>query len=330
VQNRLSKLINTKAENTINASRVNFSFLPGAADFPLVISPKAPGLILNEWIKENRETFDSKLKKHGAILLRGFNISTVEKFQDFISGFDDTPLEYRQRSSPRFEVAKNIYHSTTYPADQQIHMHSENSYSYKWPMKIIFCCIQPAEEQGETPIADNRQVIRNLSATTRDKFTRYGVKYVRNVSKGIGLSWQEVFQTSDRTAVEAECTGNGMNFKWEGEDKLVLSWDNKAVYAHPDTGEEIWFNHSAFFNKYSHTDEVLSSFGADDELPFNTYFGNGTPITKEEVEEIRQAYKKASVIFPWVKGDVLFMDNMLVAHGRSPYKGDRKVVVSMF
>ena len=63
---------------------------------------------------------------------------------------------------------------------------------------------------------------------------------------------------------------------------------------------------------------------------FHTYYGDGSEISKEEIEEIRAAYAKASIKFPWEKGDVLFVDNMMVAHGRSAYKGERKIVVSMF
>jgi hypothetical protein len=330
MQNRLSKLINTRAENVVNSSRVDFSFLQENASFPLVIRPKYSGLILTEWVRENQDTLTNKLNKYGAILFRGFQINTIEKFQNFINVFDASPLEYRQRSSPRFEVAKNIYHSTTYPADQSINMHSENSYALNWAMRIVFCCLLPAEEQGETPIADNRMVLNYLSPSVKEKFLDKGVKYVRNISKGIGLSWEEVFQTRDKKEVEEECKNSKMDFKWKEDDKLVLSWNNKAIYNHPNTNDPIWFNHSFFFNKYALAEEVLFTFESDNELPFNTYFGDGSEIKKEEIEEIRTAYEKASVTFSWEKGDVLFMDNMLIAHGRNPFRGDRKIIVSMF
>jgi alpha-ketoglutarate-dependent taurine dioxygenase len=330
MQKRLTKLINTHAQNIVNTPRVDCSLLSNEANFPLVISPRSSGLILTEWIKENRDMVTHRLNEHGAILFRGFQVDTVDKFKDFVNIFDPNPLEYKQRSSPRFEVAKNIYHSTTYPADQSINMHSENSYALQRTRKIVFCCIQPAGEQGETPIADNRLVVSYISEATKKKFMEKGVRYVRNISKGIGLSWNEVFQTWDKDAVAEECRRNGMEFKWDGDDRLVLSWNNKAIYDHPETNEQIWFNHAFFFNRYALPEEVLSSFESDEDLPFNTYFGDGGQIAKEEIEEIRMAYEKASVKFPWAKGDVLFLDNMLMSHGRSPFKGNRQIIVSMF
>jgi alpha-ketoglutarate-dependent taurine dioxygenase len=330
MQDRLSRLLKTKAEATTNGPLATFSFLPGFPDFPLVASPKSPGLIAGEWIKENEALVNQKLNEYGALLLRGFHIDSVEKFQAFVGAFKAPALQYRQRSSPRFEVAENVYHSTTYPADQHINMHSENSYAPQWAMRITFCCVQPAEEQGETPIADNRKVVQLIDPVIREKFRAKGVQYVRNMAAGIGLPWQEVFQTTDRQAVEAECRGNGMSFRWEEPDSLVLSWQHQAIYDHPYTQEPVWFNHAFFFNKYALPAEVQASFASDEELPFHTHYGDGSEITQQEIENIRQAYEQATVRFPWAKGDVLLLDNMLMSHGRSPYKGSRQILVSMF
>jgi alpha-ketoglutarate-dependent taurine dioxygenase len=35
------------------------------------------------------------------------------------------------------------------------------------------------------------------------------------------------------------------------------------------------------------------------------------------------------VAFPWQKGDILMVDNMLAAHGREPFTGPRKIMVAM-
>ncbi|OON65265.1 TauD/TfdA family dioxygenase [Hymenobacter sp. CRA2] len=330
MQDRLSKLLKTKAESATTGPRATFSFLSDYPDFPLVVSPKTAGLIAGEWVKENEELVNQKLNEHGALLLRGFHVDTVEKFQQFIGAFKATPLQYRQRSSPRFEVAENVYHSTTYPADQHINMHSENSYAPQWAMRITFCCIQPAEQQGETPIADNRKVLRLIDPIIREKFQTKGVQYVRNMSAGIGLPWQEVFQTTDRQVVEEECHNGGMAFRWAGADSLSLSWEHQAIYDHPYTQEPVWFNHAFFFNKYALPAEVQASFAADGELPFHTRYGDGSEISAAEIDNIRQAYEQATVRFPWQKGDVLLLDNMLMSHGRSPYKGSRQIIVSMF
>ena len=45
--------------------------------------------------------------------------------------------------------------------------------------------------------------------------------------------------------------------------------------------------------------------------------------------EIRLAFDAETVSFPWQKEDLLLVDNMLVAHGREPFEGPRKIAVSM-
>lgn len=328
--NSIQKLKGIKAQKVTDVAQVDYSVWPGQAGFPLVVKPSAVGMQLNDWVAQNRAEFQEKVNTYGAILFRGFHINTVEKFENFSKLYADTPLEYNLRSSPRYSVGKNVYHTTTYPKEYSIEMHSESSYAPVHPSNIVFCCIDPADKQGETPIADNKKVLEYLSEKTRTKFLEKGVKYVRNLNEAYGLSWKEVFQTEDQKEVEKTCNEQGISFEWKSDTNLVLTWTKKAIWEHPATGDSIWFNHAYFFNKYALEASFFDLVNSEDQLPNNTFYGDGTEISKEEIEEIREAYQKATVLFPWEKGDVLFLDNMLMSHGRSPYEGSRQIIASLF
>ena len=64
-------------------------------------------------------------------------------------------------------------------------------------------------------------------------------------------------------------------------------------------------------------------------LPRNVYYGDGSPIDDAVVMDIRAVYQRQARSFPWQAMDILMVDNMLVAHGRQPFVGPRKIVVAM-
>ena len=68
---------------------------------------------------------------------------------------------------------------------------------------------------------------------------------------------------------------------------------------------------------------------APEDLPRNVYYGDGTPIEDEVVEALGKLYDRESKTFEWQDGDLVMIDNMLVAHARLPYTGPRKIVVAM-
>jgi hypothetical protein len=45
--------------------------------------------------------------------------------------------------------------------------------------------------------------------------------------------------------------------------------------------------------------------------------------------EILSIYRSLQVTFLWQSGDLLMLDNLLTAHGRNPYVGRRKLLVTM-
>ncbi|MBA3531021.1 MAG: TauD/TfdA family dioxygenase [Ardenticatenales bacterium] len=315
------------AENLVTTSYLNPEQL-----LPLVIEPAVEGVDLIEWSRNNLEWIEEELAKHGGLLFRNFNLRTAEEFGDFLQGFAGGALEYKERSSPRSQVSGNVYTSTDHPPTESIFLHNEQSYNLTFPMKIVFFCTIPAQEGGETPIASTRNLFQRLPAELRDPFIEKGYLYVRNFGDGFGLSWQSAFQTDDPAVVEKYCQDNEIEFEWKEGNRLRTRQRRRAVVQHPRTGEMIWFNHATFFHVTtlrSEVREMLLREFSEDELPNNTYYGDGTPITNEVMEQLRDAYHKETITFPWQRGDLLLLDNVTVAHGRAPFVAPRQIIVGM-
>lgn len=315
-----------------NAGPVNVRSWHADTLLPLVIEPALSGIDPVAWAAHHREFIESSLLKHGGILFRNFAIADADVFAQFMSQIADELLSYNERSSPRTQVSDHVYTSTDYPADHSIFLHNENSYQRTWPMRIFFFCDTPAETGGETPIADCRRVYARLSPSLRERFIEKGWMYVRNFGDGFGLPWQMVFQTSDRQVVEEHCRKNGIEVTWKDGDRLRLRAKRQAVYKHPRTGEDVWFNHATFFHVTTMEPAVrdmLLTEVAEDDLPTNSFYGDGSSIEPHVLDELRESYRTETVIFPWERGDVLLLDNMLAAHGRMPYTGTRKILVGM-
>jgi alpha-ketoglutarate-dependent taurine dioxygenase len=320
------KSINLSAQRFISSR-----LLHAGQPLPLLVQPTVDDMSLAEWATGEREWVEEKLSAHGGILFRGFSIKDIADFETAMRNLGSEPLPYEERSSPRSVVKGNIYTSTDYPPHRHIFLHNENSYQNTWPMKLYFFCIAPAQSGGETPLANTRNLLATLPSDLVHQFVHKHILYRRTYRAGVGLSWQIAFQTPDRLAVERQCDLAGIRYQWT-EDGL-RTWQVRPPMArHPRTGELIWFNHATFFHLSTLETDIQSTLQSGfsrDDLPINTYYGDGSEIEPETLDTLRQAYRDNSSYFPWQSGDVLLLDNMLSAHGRSPYTGARRIVVGM-
>lgn len=299
---------------------------------PLVMRPIRNDLDPFVWARKNAAEIEAELIKHGAILFRDFPLRSRTDFETFARTISPELMEYTERSTPRSEVAAGIYTSTEYPADQHIPLHNENSYSHKWPRRVYFFCVEPAASGGVTPLADSRKVYEAIDKRIRDRFIEKGVMYVRNYRSDLDLPWQTVFRTSDKSEVERYCTKVGMRCEWRDGGSLRTTQVRHAIAVHPVTGETVWFNQAHLFHVSSLAKDLRESMRAlyqNDELPRNSYYGDGKPIETNALDEIRRAYDELAVTTGWQQGDLVLVDNMLTAHGRTPYQGARKILVAM-
>lgn len=318
---------------------IDMKLLPEDRTLPLMVdsgndaTSGGPNALIS-WCRENQSYVDQKLLEHGAILFRGFGINTPGAFARFTRGVTPALLDGKEENVPRTKLTSGVYTSTEYPAEYVLSMHSEYSYSHHWPAKLFFCCIVAPSEGGETPIADNRDVLRSLDPDVVDQFVQKKVRYLRNLhdGQGFGLSWQAAFQTTDKAVVEEYCRRYAIEFTWK-PGGLNLSQTLDGVIRHPKTGEMVWFNQAPQFHPSDYPPEiyhsVLSAYKHESELPQNVCFGDGMPMDADVLRTIRETMHQKAVRFRWQEGDVLMVDNVLVSHGRMPFAGPRKILVAM-
>jgi alpha-ketoglutarate-dependent taurine dioxygenase len=310
---------------------VETGFMPGHEDsMPLVITPAVDNVDLAAWCASHGDELNGYFDKYGAILFRGFPLETAEDFEGVASSIaSDLFAEYGDL--PPEAASERIYGSTPYPPDKMILFHNESSHLASWPLRQFFFCVTPAPDRGETPLLDCRAVLEALDPELRDEFADKGLMYVRNFSEGIDVPWQDFFHTDDKAEVEKTCADAGMTCEWT-EQGLRIRQVARAVTTHPRTGEQLFFNQVQLHHVSCLDDETRSAlrqlFG-DEDMPRNVYFGDGSQIPDEVMDRIGELYEKLCIEFPWQKGDLIAVDNMIVAHARRPFSGPRKLLVAM-
>ena len=300
---------------------------------PVLITPKLDEFDLHEWLTKNRDYVRQLWDEKGSLLFRGFDLGGTAGFAKFVKIFaEGGSLPYVDRSTPRKEYGKNIYCTTIYPEENSIRLHNEGSYWLVHPGVAFFGCITAPPVGGATPTGDVGLVYEAIDPAIREEFERRDWMLQRNYNAGLSLPWQEVFQTEDKAQVETYCAENRIKLEWKDGDGLRTQQVRPAVMIHPRSGVPLWHNHAAFFHISSQEESMRAALTADfahDELPYNTYYGDGGEIPDDVIAHIHEAYESALVRFQWQEGDLHLVDNLRIAHGRDPYQGDRLILVSL-
>jgi alpha-ketoglutarate-dependent taurine dioxygenase len=320
-----------KAVDLTAFSPVRETLLNEDQSLPLLIEPVSDNVDLAKWLQANKESVADKKFRHGGILFRGFGLNSPQEFEHAAASIC-TELFAEYGDLPREGVARNVYSSTPYPEDKSILYHNESSHLGSWPATISFFCSIAPIEGGATPIVDCRKVYEGLNASVRQKFAEQGLLYVRNFCRGLDVSWQRFFGTDSRAAVEESCHRQGMTCEWTSGGSLRVKRRSRAVLQHPKTGEMSFFGQVQLHHVHCLDPDVqrsLLSIFRPEELPRNVYYGDGSPIEDSVIDHIGETYEKYAVRFKWMQGDLITLDNMLIAHGRDPFSGPRKIMVAL-
>ncbi len=312
----------------------------GESSLPLLIKPNDHYRInsevesLDAFLKEQQALILTQLHQYGAILFSGFDIASIDMFTRLAKLFIPQVMDYKGGDTPRSKVSAEAYTSTEISSELHIPLHQELSYSTHYPNKLFFYCMKSAEQGGQTPLLDARKLYKALDPEIINIFSNKKIKYITNLhgGYGVGKSWQECFETEDKDEVIQIFQQRGIQYFWQDEDNLQFHEIVQPVIQHPQTAEHIWFSQADQWH-VSHLDvdvyESLLEFMTEDAFYHNCTFADGSEIPRQYLDEIRYQKNKLIKTFDWQQGDFLMIDNHLVMHGRNPYHGERKILVTM-
>lgn len=343
---------------------VNISFL-NERKLPLVISPRWDDSLdfLVAFCNKNRIWLDEQMVKFGAVLIRGFQVESPEHMERAIQSYHPQLCNTYRGTSPRNRLGDTdyVYSAAEVPTHYPIAQHIEMSFLDAPPAQLFFGCLQPAKHPkgGETALADFRQVARTLDPQLKQKFLDKGIRYVRTHKKEGAyftfdvsdmLGWPELFGTDDKVKVEKLCAEEGTPVSWD-DDTFVSTTTSKAFEVYGQS--QVWFNHSQVFHWTTFPAELwfawqrtghfrlllqffivgifcLIKYGLlGHRMSLHVTFGDETEISAAEMSKVRSAIHKNMIFSQWQKGDILFIDNFCVSHGRQPtYDKGRKVAVA--
>lgn len=324
--------LDRKATDRFAPTGVHQSMLAPGCAMPAVLQPAAPGMAPSDWAKSNVRLIEELLLDRGALLFRGFDLPDAPAFRAFAEAMEPAGLYGAYGDLPPSKEAEGLYNSTPYPEQEMIFFHNESSHLSQWPRKQWFFAQEVATSGGCTPIVDCRAMLRRLPRALVEEFERRGLLYVRTFTPHLDIGWRDFFRTDSREEVNARCARGGMECYWLDEETPQTRLAAPAVIRHPTTGERVFFNQVQLHHPQCLDPEIRSDLldiVGIDRFPRNVLFGDGETIADETMALIGRAYEDCAVRFPWQRGDMLMLDNMLTAHARDPFEGSRRVFVAM-
>lgn len=303
------------------------------------------------WLGDERPMLERDLRQHGAVLVRGLEaLDCAQSFERFMNVLSPRLMDYVGGTSPRKTVHGKIMTATEMAADVSIPLHQEMSYTDNSPERIAFFCLSPAPEGGFTTVGDMRALTRRIDAAVRGRFAEKKVQLRRTLPSqaslhkkpGVAKAWTEAFNTEDRDEVGRIAARRGWRTAWLSDDSVQL-WQEvrPPTKVHPVTGDEVWHNQAHIFapvpmiawarkdGRHAEAERIEYALQHHPEMVDRVFHGTGEMVADEDVMHVFQVLDEAAVPVHWQRHDVLLLDNILAAHGRTMFRGPRQILTAL-
>ncbi|MDJ0979216.1 MAG: TauD/TfdA family dioxygenase [Erythrobacter sp.] len=298
-------------------------------DFPALITG---GGDLAAFLKTNKGAVDAALEDAGALLFRGFDVPDPIAFDAAVEGYGEAGFTYEDSLSNavRTNVTPRVFTANEAPPSTEIFLHHEMAQTPLYPSKLFFYCEVAEMTGGATPLCRSDRVAERLAEVAPDFLARLeaeGVRYTNvmpgddDAGSGQGRSWRSTLSVATSEEAETRLMELGYSWAWLEDGSLrVTTAALPAVRALRD-------GRRSFFNQLIAAFRGWSDSRNDPNKAIT--FGEGEPITAEDMAPAIALADELTVDCEWQAGDVALVDNFTVMHGRRPFQGKRRVLASL-
>ncbi|MBS9716837.1 TauD/TfdA family dioxygenase [Pseudohalocynthiibacter aestuariivivens] len=256
------------------------------------------------------------LEKDGWVLLRGFDVD-MQAFSDLTTLLCKTIT---------FDPARENTDKTTQKVDAglgPIGLHIENGNTPVCPDVVAFYCTKAAFEGSQTTICDGREVFKKFDDRQKERWSQKMTvkrtlpedlwkRYLANEHPAI----REPEEVTHEHILQFKAAIPDQDFKLNEDGSL--DYELTIAPVRP----------SSLSNGHAFANAILGP-SHNYEPPVYT-LEDGTKVTTEEIEALRDIAETCTVEINWQDGDIAVIDNTRVMHGRRAIKDqDRQLYIGM-
>jgi len=209
---------------------------------PFVIEPATAELgsvdFLQSFLSMHSNNIMHDIATYGAVLLRGFNITSTKEFEKTILTIDGMQgMRHFFMSEPGRELVDNldyVFHTNSkIKTGGTLHLggfHNENYYSPDVPSYISFCCFNPAKLGGETGLIHMGSVYEKLDIALKEQLEK----------KTFFVSKWPLAVIANRYQIKLEIAKKAcVDFGLRVENDNFIVMHKPSVFKHPVIGKKI-------------------------------------------------------------------------------------------
>ncbi|KAL2212050.1 taud/tfda taurine catabolism dioxygenase [Sarocladium strictum] len=328
--------------------------------FPLGIRVK-PGVVLDNLdtavvaIEELAGTplFTQLVTNSGAILFRGLPVTTAEDFSKVAKAFKyPQPHQEVGLSGKRSTLGDNVKTANEEPPHVKFYFHNEYGRSAHFPGILFFNSQKVPDEGGQTPLLSTIELYDRVKEELPEFLANLIEKGIAGrqyypakddpEAKTIGWNWRDSYgfdiqdtddlETQRRKVEHTLKTRLSAEAEWQPNGALHVLQKLPAVRRIGTTGQPVLFNGLGGVYGRQRDREALDPphRGNDGQIHLPTTYGDGSPIPYDALERYLEISGDIGFLVPWENGDVALVNNYTVQHARTPWKGERSLLVSLW